>query len=102
MVVLILEEFVLVSCLSMLGGVGAYLQGVREGKITASFLNLLTELTLSLTVGLAIAYIGHSRDIEPAIVCALALIFGNNGADTISFFRTLIKDFVTNRLGVKK
>lgn len=102
MVILIIEEFVLVSCLSMVGGIGAYLQGVREEKFKASFLNLLTEITLSLTVGLAIAYIGHSRDWEPAIVCALALILGNNGADTISFLKTLLKEFVTKRFGVKK
>ncbi|WP_318491891.1 hypothetical protein [Photobacterium leiognathi] len=97
MVIILIEEFALVVGLSLVGGIGSYLQAVRDNKLAGGLLSFLTEITLSIIVGLSIAYIGHAYEWNPAIVCALALILSNNAADTISFIKTLMKDFVSKK-----
>lgn len=89
--ILIIEDFALVAALSIIGGVGGYLNGVRQGKFKPSFLNFFTDIFLAITIGLAIAYIGHAQKWNPAIVCALALVLGNNGAESISLLQGIIK-----------
>lgn len=97
MLIVVIEEFILVCALSAIGGLGAYLQSIRDKKTQPSFINFFTEIVLSLIVGLTLAYVGHARNWNPAIVCALALILGNNGADTISFIRQIAKNFINKK-----
>ncbi|MDW2187564.1 hypothetical protein R7Z80_17040 [Vibrio sp. 1733] len=84
------ESFAIsVLALSVLSGVGSYLQGIREQRLAGGFLNFLTELTLALVVGLIVAYLCESEGVEAGYTSALVLIASNNGADSINFIRKL-------------
>lgn len=96
--ILLLEDFVLVASLSLVGGIGGYLQGVRTEKIKSSWINFFTDLTLAVSLGLAIAYIGHARSWNPALVCALALLCGNNAAELFDLINQLKKEFLLKKI----
>lgn len=81
----------LVAALSVLCGLGTYLQGRREGRLSG-FLDLFAEITLAVIVGLTVAYIGETQNIAKGYTCAAVLILSNNGSDTINAIRSeLIK-----------
>lgn len=78
-----------VLALSILSGVGSYLQGIREQRLAGGFQDFLTELTLALVVGLIVAYMCESEGVEAGYTSAFVLIASNNGADSINFIRKL-------------
>lgn len=78
----------LVVLLSLLSGVGSFLQGKREGRLTNA-LDLLSEVVLALIVGLIVAYVGEANNIERGYTCALVLVLSNNGSDTLNSLRKM-------------
>lgn len=98
--VITMEFALLVSALSVLSGIGSYLQGVRENRLKGRFLDFFTEVTLALVVGLATAYTGHSMKLNEAMTCALVLIFSNNGADTVALLKKIFKQLLAHRFGL--
>lgn len=96
MPVFVLEQSFALSvlALSILSGVGSYLQGKRLDRLKGGLIDLLTEITLALVVGLVVAYVCESRGVERNLTCALVLILSNNGADSLF----LLRQFAIDRL----
>ncbi|QFT40134.1 MULTISPECIES: phage holin family protein [unclassified Vibrio] len=78
-----------VLALSALSGIGSYLQGRREARLKGGFMDLITEITLALVVGLIVAYVLESHGMERGYTCALVLVASNNGADSLAAIRQL-------------
>lgn len=98
--IITLELTILVSVLAILSGVGSYLQGVRENRLKGGVIDFLAEVVLALTVGLGIAYTGHSLQWNEAMTCALVLAFANNGADTLAWAKKLIREYLSRKFGI--
>lgn len=90
----------LFSALSILSGVGSYLQGVREKRLAGGSRDFLTEIILALIAGLAFAYLGHSQEWNEAMTCFLVLMVSNNGAETIAIIRKALKQSIQKRFGL--
>lgn len=72
------HTFLLAVLLSLLCGTGVFLHGVREGRIKANFLNLLTEWVLSLIAGLTGYYIALHEDWNDSLIFIIVIIAANN------------------------
>lgn len=84
--------------LALVGGVGSYLQGCRDKRIERGFFSASTEISLALTAGLAMMYLGLWREFHPAMTNFLILILTNNGGDSISKLKGMLLTFVTAKL----
>lgn len=91
-------EFAVIIALSLLGGVGSYLQQCRAGELERTSFNMMTELTLALTGGLTIAYICHWQGFSPALTDAAVLLFANNGGETMHKLKQIALSAITNRV----
>lgn len=76
--------------LAIVGGLGSFLQGCRNGELKRTFFNLLTELILAVIAGLAILNLGVWQNWQPALTNSLILILTNNGGDTLATAKTLL------------
>ncbi len=79
-----------VLALSALSGVGSYLQGRRDNRLTGGLIDAITEVVLALVVGLAVAYLLESYEVKRGYTCAIVLVASNNGADTLSACKSLV------------
>lgn len=92
------EVIVTASVLSLLGGLGSYLHGAREGRFARSWINALTEIVLALVVGLCVMYLGVWQGWPQALTSVVILVLSNNGGDTLAMFKRWIDRYVTNRI----
>lgn len=92
MPIVVLDEgfLALVIALSVLSGVGTFLQGKRDKRLTGGLIDFFTEITLAVVVGLTIAHIGEGQNLDRSFTCALVLILSNNGADTLEGMRKIV------------
>ena len=94
------ELIVTASLLSLLGGLGSYLHGCREGRFDRSWINAFTEIVLALVVGLVVMYLGDWQGWPKGLTCVLILVLSNNGGDTLALAKGWISRYVTNRLKI--
>lgn len=92
-----LELALLFIVLSLLSGVGGYLQNVRHKTYENSTLHFFAELSMALVSGLFVAFIGIYKSWNPALTCALVLVASNNGADTVAFIKNELKKIRRNQ-----
>ncbi|MGF1905258.1 hypothetical protein [Aliivibrio salmonicida] len=83
-------EFVPALLLSLLGGTGSYLHGCKTAAIQRTLFNLMTELVLAVTFGLAIMYFGQWRELPPPLVSVFILIATNNSSDMKPIFKNAL------------
>lgn len=98
------SDVALVLFLSLLGGTGSYMHGCKAEKVKPTIFNLITELVLAVTFGLAIMYLGQWKELPPPLVSILILLTTNNSSDAkpviAGLFAGLIdKFFKTKKLG---
>ncbi len=86
----------LVTILSILSGFGSYLQGCREGRLSKTAFDLLTEITFALIVGLATGYVSEAHQVRRGVTCAIVLILSNNATDTLGQFKKAIINRLAN------
>ncbi len=67
--------------LSLLSGTGVFLHGVREERIKANVLNLLTEWVLAVLAGLTAYYISEHKQWEDSLLFLSVLVASNNGRE---------------------
>lgn len=91
---LTIELILNASLLSLLGGLGSYLHGCREGRFTRSWTNAITEIVLALVVGFVVMFCGVWQGWPPALTCVLILVLSNNGGDTLIWLKGLASKFV--------
>lgn len=94
-----LDFSLLVAGLSVLSGVGSYLQGVREEQLKKGFLDFAAEITLALVVGLAVAFLGQYKQWSETLVCFLVLILSNNGGEAMLKIKRFLNKQIDQRLG---
>jgi hypothetical protein len=100
--IIITAEFaLLVFALSTLSGVGSYLQGYREKRLTRGFHDLITEIITAIVVGLAVAYAGYSFDMDEGYLCAAILIFSNNGSESLVWIKQLFRERLSKIFNTK-
>ena len=87
--------------LSLLGGVGAYLQGVRDGRIKKGVSNAFTEMTLALVMGLIVLYVGQWQAWPLPLVYVLILVLSNNASEHLSFLGSLVERLVLRKFNLK-
>ncbi len=92
-----IEVVVAAGLLSLLGGLGSYLQGVREGRFPHNVLNAVTEIVLALSAGLLVMYLGQWQHWPQPLTSVLILLGSNNGGDTFVFLKRTVSQYVTNR-----
>ncbi|SQD10689.1 Uncharacterised protein [Citrobacter freundii] len=74
--------------LSLLSGIGVFLHGVREERIKASSLNLLTELVLAVLAGLTAYYIARHKSWDDSLLYLAVLVVSNNGREVSTALKT--------------
>lgn len=89
-----------VLALSFLSGMGSFLHGKRVSRLNGGFMDLITEITLAIVVGLVVAYMCESEEVDRNITCALVLILSNNGADSLAFLRQSASDGLTRLFNI--
>lgn len=85
--------------LSLLGGVGSYLQGCRSGELQRTLFNLFTELVLAITIGLAIVNLGEWLGWNPALTSLLVILAANNGGDSLAKSREVACKYIYKKIG---
>lgn len=101
--VVITDEFaLLVSALSVLSGIGSYLQGCREKRLTSGFQDLVTEVVMAVVVGLIVAYAGNSLDMDKGYLCAAILVFSNNGSESLLWIKQLSRKHLHKSFNLKQ
>ncbi|WP_369523040.1 phage holin family protein [Vibrio campbellii] len=83
------------TILSLLSGLGSYLNARRTERLQSGWVSFLAEMTLALTVGLTVTYLCEAKQVDRRVTMALVLILSNNGAETYSKFRQAIGDRFT-------
>lgn len=91
-----LELALLFIALSLLSGIGAYLQAARHKAEFRGLFHFLSEVVTALISGLFVAFIGVHINMKPALTCAMVLIASNNGAEMLS----IVKDSVIKKYKV--
>lgn len=86
----------IVFAVSVLSGVGSFLQQRRtqRQKHDGWFIELISELVLACTAGLAALFVGLWQEFPIPLTCLLALITASNGA----YFIELGKKILTNKI----
>jgi len=97
---IILVHEVVAVILSIVGGLGSYLQRVRNEELQKSIFNFITELVLSIITGLAVLYVGQWQVWEPALINALILILTNNGSETITTAKAYLSSFIRSKFNI--
>ena len=90
----------IVGGVSLISGFGAFLQGRREGRIKANWLELFSELVLAQVAGLGALFVGEWRDFPDALVCLIALIAASNGGAMMALARSALAERIKLK-GVK-
>lgn len=80
--------------LSLLSGTGVFLHGVREGRIKANALNLITEWVLAVLAGLTAYYVAKHKEWEDSLLFLAVLVSSNNGREVT----TAIKNRLINAI----
>ncbi|CAH0543092.1 phage holin family protein [Vibrio marisflavi] len=75
---------------AILSGVGTFLNRKREGQIKGGFVDFLTEVVLALVVGISVACVADSWDVERGVTCAAVLVLSNNGAESLVSIRKIV------------
>ncbi len=84
---------------SKLSGTGVFLLGVRDGSISASLLNLASELFTAVTAGLAGFWVADSYEWPEGIIYCVVLIASNNGSEILQGLKSRASN-VLNLLSV--
>lgn len=61
-----------------------------------SFFNASTEISMSISVGLAIMYLGEWREFPPPLTNFFILVLTNNGGDTLSKLKEKFLTLIAN------
>lgn len=93
------DFIVLISILSSISGCGSYLHSVRHGNF--SWLGLLTELTLSISVGLCVAYFCLHQEWSKELAYCLAIVASNNGGDCLNNIKKILSQVIEKKFGIK-
>ncbi|MCG3884180.1 hypothetical protein I3271_05720 [Photobacterium leiognathi] len=99
--ILDLELATVVFVLSILSGVGSFLHGRREGRLKGGGFDCITEMVLSLVSGFVVAFFGNAYSIHPSITCALSLLAANNGAEFLTFSKSVFRRYLIGILDKK-
>lgn len=92
------EFAILLSFLSAVSGTGSYLYSVRDDGWNK--LGLLSELVLSISVGLCIGYYADHMGWSKELACCLAIIGGNNGGDFLDKIKKILSHLINKKLGI--
>lgn len=86
----------LVVAVSVLSGAGSFLQQRRteRQKHNGWLLELVSELVIACTAGLAALFIGMWQEYPIPLTCLLSIVMASNGA----FFIDLCKRFLTKKV----
>ncbi|HCD8986603.1 TPA: holin [Citrobacter freundii] len=87
--------------LSLLSGIGVFLHGVREERIKASSLNLLTELVLAVLAGLIAYYIARHKAWDDSLLYLAVLVVSNNGREVSTALKNRLIDTIQYLFGPK-
>jgi hypothetical protein len=82
------ETLVLALLLSLLSGTGVFLLGVREKRISASFLNLVTEWVMAIIAGLTGFYVAQNQGWDKSFLYVVVLVASNNGREVTNAVKT--------------
>ncbi len=82
-----LEPALTAAALSLLSGIASYLQGCRQERIRPKWLNLITELFLSLVTGQAVMQLAIWGQVSPPATNAAILVLTLNAAETIDLLK---------------
>ena len=93
------ENLAVVVITSLLSGTGVFLLGVRDGRISASLLNLASELFTAVTAGLAGYGVAVSQEWPEGIIFCVVLIASNNGSEILQGLKSRASN-VLNLLSV--
>ncbi|EIH4659280.1 holin [Escherichia coli] len=77
------ENLTVAVITSLLSGTGVFLLGVRDGRISASLINLVSELFTAVTAGIAGFWVAGSQEWPEGIIFCVVLIASNNGSEIL-------------------
>ncbi|WP_254446390.1 holin [Pantoea sp. CCBC3-3-1] len=80
--------------LSLLSGIGVYLQGIREGRIKGTVLDFFTESSIAVTAGLMAYYVGRHQHFDESIIYFSVLLSSNNGNEVVHIAKRINSDAI--------
>lgn len=89
-----LLQIALVSGLSILSGIGAYLHGCRAGRYQVRALDFVGEMSCALTAGLMVFYLAKHNGLDDYLIYFAVLLSSNNGSEVLDKARSAIADKV--------
>ncbi|HHA1306249.1 TPA: phage holin family protein [Enterobacter kobei] len=79
-----LPQVVLTVPLSLVCGVGGYLNDVRNGAKKASVLELGADVSMALLVGILTSLIGQWRELPEKLIYGLIILLASNGDEVMA------------------
>lgn len=93
-----IEFALLITFLSSISGAGAYLHSTNDKEW--NFFSLTSELILSISVGLCVAYFCEYKDLSRELACCLAIATANNADDIVTKGKAIASHLIQKRLGI--
>ena len=87
--------------LSLIGGLGSYLHGVRTSRIERKAFEFFTEVLLALIVGLIVMNAAASIELPSSVTAVLILTLTNNSDESILEFKSHLMQRLRYRMGMK-
>nr|AKN37064.1 hypothetical protein [Vibrio cyclitrophicus]AKN38227.1 hypothetical protein [Vibrio splendidus] len=95
------SEALVTVLLSLLGGLGSYLHGVRTGRIQRALFEFVTEVFLAQIVGFIVMNACRFLDLPPSLTAVLILALTNNSDESILEFKSYLMHRLRGRIGMK-
>lgn len=95
------SEALVTVLLSLLGGLGSYLHGVRTGRIQRALFEFVTEVFLAQIVGFIVMNACRFLDLPPSLTAVLILALTNNSDESILEFKSYLMHRLRRRIGMK-
>ncbi|MEB7892034.1 holin [Hafnia alvei] len=96
------EALALAVAFSVFSGIGVYLQGVREKRISGGVMDLLTELSMSVSAGLVAYYLAQHQVWDKPLMFIAVIAASNNGQEVLTGVKEKIFKLLDHVLGSKK
>ncbi|PHM39093.1 hypothetical protein Xmau_02997 [Xenorhabdus mauleonii] len=96
------EALALAIAFSVFSGIGVYLQGIREKRISGHAMDLLTELIMSVSAGLVAYYLAQHQQWDDPLMFIAVIGASNNGQELLTGIRNKLVQLFDYAFGSKK
>ncbi|EFH8163230.1 hypothetical protein GI328_23215 [Escherichia coli] len=100
-----LPQIAIAIPLSLLSGVGGYVNDVRKGSKRGTRLELAADVLMALLVGILTAFLGQWKGLQDELIYGLIVLLSSNGDEVMAVLHpgslSLLKQWMTKNSGGK-